>query len=103
MPQTYLWMDGNPMKDRVGEQQVGALLRAPIGEIGLSEFAIGKPFARLAQHVGRGVEADHPRLRITLHQKRGGIAGPTTEIDHADRKSTRLNSSHSQISYAVFC
>src|SRR2546430_3825186 len=28
-----------------------------------------------------------------------------TEVDHAkvDRKSTRLNSSHSQISYAVFC
>src|SRR2546427_6435663 len=36
---------------------------------------------------------------------------PGNEIDHAqrpqpvilDRKSTRLNSSHSQISYAVFC
>src|SRR5206468_10175594 len=25
------------------------------------------------------------------------------EADHADRKSTRLNSSHDQISYAVFC
>src|SRR2546427_4488523 len=25
------------------------------------------------------------------------------ELYHADRKSTRLNSSHSQISYAVFC
>src|SRR2546430_13399516 len=24
-------------------------------------------------------------------------------VRHADRKSTRLNSSHSQISYAVFC
>src|SRR2546430_12916662 len=24
-------------------------------------------------------------------------------LEHADRKSTRLNSSHSQISYAVFC
>src|SRR2546430_11105989 len=24
-------------------------------------------------------------------------------VDNADRKSTRLNSSHSQISYAVFC
>src|SRR2546430_10065739 len=24
-------------------------------------------------------------------------------VNHADRKSTRLNSSHSQISYAVFC
>src|SRR5256886_2903983 len=28
--------------------------------------------------------------------------GPAT-IRHPDRKSTRLNSSHSQISYAVFC
>src|SRR2546430_13596330 len=26
-----------------------------------------------------------------------------TEVGDADRKSTRLNSSHSQISYAVFC
>src|SRR5688572_31782904 len=25
------------------------------------------------------------------------------EVDREDRKSTRLNSSHSQISYAVFC
>src|SRR5688572_32742239 len=27
----------------------------------------------------------------------------TWQFRHADRKSTRLNSSHSQISYAVFC
>src|SRR2546427_9538462 len=26
-----------------------------------------------------------------------------TVVDNLDRKSTRLNSSHSQISYAVFC
>src|SRR2546430_3542323 len=38
-----------------------------------------------------------------------GDSGVTTKIDDAedkrlqDRKSTRLNSSHSQISYAVFC
>src|SRR2546427_8597748 len=25
------------------------------------------------------------------------------DLEHQDRKSTRLNSSHSQISYAVFC
>src|SRR5206468_12693419 len=25
------------------------------------------------------------------------------DLDHLDRKSTRLNSSHDQISYAVFC
>src|SRR2546430_8468863 len=30
-------------------------------------------------------------------------SGPATDPEHGDRKSTRLNSSHSQISYAVFC
>src|SRR3712207_8083267 len=39
----------------------------------------------------------------------GGVrAVPNLELDlgverHADRKSTRLNSSHANISYAVFC
>src|SRR2546427_7498182 len=35
-----------------------------------------------------------------------GDAAPAPRADHqagGDRKSTRLNSSHSQISYAVFC
>src|SRR2546430_10463734 len=30
-------------------------------------------------------------------------AGTRRAVDSEDRKSTRLNSSHSQISYAVFC
>src|SRR2546427_6164547 len=33
----------------------------------------------------------------------GAIVGVCREPTAADRKSTRLNSSHSQISYAVFC
>src|SRR2546421_8374097 len=33
----------------------------------------------------------------------GQINWPSVEIFWADRKSTRLNSSHDQISYAVFC
>src|SRR2546427_3517949 len=46
--------------------------------------------------------ADHPaasslRTRATA---RGGVLDGRTA---RDRKSTRLNSSHSQISYAVFC
>src|SRR5437868_12478282 len=36
------------------------------------------------------------RYGVYLHEKRGAIAGQ-------DRKSTRLNSSHVSISYAVFC
>src|SRR2546430_4114411 len=31
------------------------------------------------------------------------LYGQHASADFADRKSTRLNSSHSQISYAVFC
>src|SRR2546427_2493679 len=32
-----------------------------------------------------------------------GRADTSGGVTHRDRKSTRLNSSHSQISYAVFC
>src|SRR6266567_7325639 len=32
-----------------------------------------------------------------------GDAAPPVDLERQDRKSTRLNSSHSQISYAVFC
>src|SRR5205085_7872886 len=38
-------------------------------------------------------------LMLGLFTRLGGLAG----FGMADRKSTRLNSSHSQISYAVFC
>src|SRR2546427_2273962 len=35
--------------------------------------------------------------------RRAGPGRPEERRDPGDRKSTRLNSSHSQISYAVFC
>src|SRR2546430_12040362 len=48
---------------------------------------------RLTRERGRGAQAND-RL----------AAGRATGVDQPqDRKSTRLNSSHSQISYAVFC
>src|SRR2546430_8728077 len=66
---------------------------------------------------GRVVEVYGPessgKTTLALHvvaeiQKKGGTAA-YVDAEHAldpvyaDRKSTRLNSSHSQISYAVFC
>src|SRR5688572_32163140 len=45
-----------------------------------------------------------PRLRIITHHL--GAMAPrwwVMILSRGDRKSTRLNSSHSQISYAVFC
>src|SRR2546430_12458627 len=52
---------------------------------------------------GRTVAARSGRPRGFARQ-RVEIRGRQLELDRPrDRKSTRLNSSHSQISYAVFC
>src|SRR5947209_15038664 len=51
----------------------------------------GEPAARQRQRVRRG---DRPAAPLRLSSSRFPIS---------DRKSTRLNSSHANISYAVFC
>src|SRR2546429_4602959 len=51
-------------------------------------FVIGKNFLAAAHQVE--VEGEHP-------------AGDRINMEIRDRKSTRLNSSHGYISYAVFC
>src|SRR2546430_11251624 len=43
------------------------------------------------------------RGRATFRRKYWGQRGANAARGPLDRKSTRLNSSHSQISYAVFC
>src|SRR2546427_7003921 len=53
-----------------------------------------------ALHRGRAREGVRNRARLP---ERGDVAVPQPRVHHGDRKSTRLNSSHSQISYAVFC
>src|SRR2546428_8308572 len=51
--------------------------------------------------------SDVPRLRSAMRRiassSSATVARPSRWIESADRKSTRLNSSHDQISYAVFC
>src|SRR2546430_9209728 len=47
------------------------------------------------QHIGIGGDPDYLRRWYTGQESNASAQG--------DRKSTRLNSSHSQISYAVFC
>src|SRR5688572_32423579 len=54
--------------------------------------------AAIGADPGRPCQILHERLR---HQHLAGE--PIEHIEEPDRKSTRLNSSHSQISYAVFC
>src|SRR2546430_11762861 len=49
---------------------------------------------------GEGVEVD--AVRVAFHRTEAVGVGAGEDLLE-DRKSTRLNSSHSQISYAVFC
>src|SRR5207249_6943769 len=59
----------------------------------------------------RGGEVDGEGLKVAVvdpHQRRPGLEGRrqlvlVVHLDQRDRKSTRLNSSHVSISYAVFC
>src|SRR2546426_5380430 len=64
---------------------------------------------REARNVGARDQAAHPLRGVGVGRVRPGVAEPP-EPDHlradeqqVDRKSTRLNSSHLVISYAVFC
>src|SRR3712207_8215365 len=67
------------------------LLLGPVGDQGRR----GHPDAHeVAQHVGGAAEPLQGQVDVLLQ----------TGVDpEADRKSTRLNSSHANISYAVFC
>src|SRR2546430_11320312 len=51
----------------------------------------------------RGDDECSERQRAPQHPAQGGGAQDQKRRGNRDRKSTRLNSSHSQISYAVFC
>src|SRR2546430_11685791 len=57
-------------------------------------------------HNGGGLGICDDGLVIDLSRMKGIRVDPSARtvcVEGGDRKSTRLNSSHSQISYAVFC
>src|SRR5256886_12960820 len=75
-----------------------------------------RPRAQQAPDGAAGVQPERvtPAAAVHAHPVEHGLAGaprPAARhqvdamppLDQPDRKSTRLNSSHSQISYAVFC
>src|SRR5687768_18166170 len=51
----------------------------------------------------RAVDRDDHHHRVVLELNRVERPGAQARKAHEDRKSTRLNSSHGYISYAVFC
>src|SRR2546430_11797878 len=84
-----------------------SLRRAPLCSGPMKVEAPSRPRRRMLFVVSRDLPERHRSLayafddddgvRVIFDRRRGDRRGRT------DRKSTRLNSSHSQISYAVFC
>src|SRR5690606_40136690 len=72
----------------------------------LDDMQIGRPDAAiedgLRQRAGTGTELDDPRAGMEARRHQPPEL-PPARSDGADRKSTRLNSSHVKSSYAVFC
>src|SRR2546426_8603911 len=63
------------------------------------------PYPPLSRSLAREAEPVEPQ-RIVLPEPRGEdvrLPGARRQLEAVDRKSTRLNSSHLVISYAVFC
>src|SRR5438445_9357446 len=66
------------------------------------------PYTTLFRSGRRGAEDARPEVLDQHHLALGGAArdrngGEAEPLGLTDRKSTRLNSSHANISYAVFC
>src|SRR2546429_3670560 len=69
--------------------------------LGGTEFRVGR---REVGHVHGDSLVDIPfPLGVRDELIRSGAAEPHQVLPKSDRKSTRLNSSHGYISYAVFC
>src|SRR5216683_5031236 len=67
-----------------------------------------RPRTEMVVLIGKvGLGADHTNLELTaapaFADTRVENGGLLARVRAQDRKSTRLNSSHDQISYAVFC
>src|SRR3712207_7163622 len=61
--------------------------------------SLGREPGRYARSLEIGAGTGYFSLNLVL----AGVVGHATCTDISDRKSTRLNSSHANISYAVFC
>src|SRR2546430_7454827 len=106
LPEPIVSLDDqtNPEQEAILADPVGLPLLAVLETLTPAErlafvlhdmFAV--PFEEIAPIVGRTPAA----VRQLASRGRRRVQGAAPDVE--DRKSTRLNSSHSQISYAVFC
>src|SRR2546430_13349893 len=82
------------MRQFMGHDHALVGKRTPVRDVKFAGRRIVEPFDLFREHI------DHERIEVeSLGKESKGFGAALV----GDRKSTRLNSSHSQISYAVFC
>src|SRR3712207_9272625 len=73
----------------------------PISPAGALRQALRRAGRRLDDRPAAG--RDQGQRRVGLHPDQRHLDHRRADLPREDRKSTRLNSSHANISYAVFC
>src|SRR3712207_7533754 len=82
------------------------LFRSRRAADGVDQFVANSRFVagRIRRHYAREARVVHPPVEVERFLHRPRSAPPDAPyLFFGDRKSTRLNSSHANISYAVFC
>src|SRR3712207_7931980 len=87
-PRSTLFPDTTLFRSFVEALRVGGISRDSVVHVG------NDPLTDVAG-------ASEPCIDTVLVDRRGNARAP--DATYVDRKSTRLNSSHANISYAVFC
>src|SRR2546430_11982711 len=87
------------------------LFRSPYQSVAVLREVVAEATLHAGRSLVRGVQLDVGRRHandfvvrdVKVDLAADAAVGTHGANDFVDRKSTRLNSSHSQISYAVFC
>src|SRR5438034_687711 len=94
---------GGPFEVAVAQGQLEAYLDL-CADLGITRIECGEGFTELPLKPQTIVQMAHERGLAVQYEMGKKHEGPFTEESlEEDRKSTRLNSSHTVISYAVFC
>src|SRR2546430_10874823 len=103
MPEDKIRLGGMALANGVlvhGPTAWACAIRTPEGELKVESAPKSFRASEVEQPFLRG-PARLAEVMLLLPQVRRAL--PEARLPFEDRKSTRLNSSHSQISYAVFC
>src|SRR5699024_11919286 len=82
---------------------IGCLRAASAGDSEITDLTVATPSPDVPAVLVGESDAHLTLEQVTLEPAAGPDGSNIVESQGADRKSTRLNSSHVSISYAVFC